>query len=357
MPLRCVDRSGASIEATTSMAEEEWRRLRRRSRTERDLAMPCCTAAAIPKTSSRGARFFAHKAGAQCSGKPEGEVHRALKASAVEVARRLGWDAQSEAGGASPDGNRWTADVLCRKGAEAVAIEIQWSAQTNGETRRRQDRYAHSGITGVWLLRQPGWQVAADLPAACIGGSLNEGLTVLVPGAGRYTAADRKNHKKWEQVLGPDVFLAGVLEGRFRFGLPDEAPVSFSVETGVMDCWRCGHPTRIVHTLNGAIGPYRFKTYVDTAERIPKLGPLLATAVVDRVDIGAIKPRYSRTMGTTYWSNGCANCDALQGQHYEHHALGCDEETVGVIELVLDAAARKVIEEDIGEVGWGMWDA
>ena len=343
MPLRCVEKNGASIEATASMTEEEWRKLRRRSRSEGDLTMPCCTAAAIPKTSSRGTRFFAHKAGAQCSWKPEGEIHRAVKASAVEVARRLGWDAQSEAGGASPDGNRWTADVLCRKEAEAIAIEIQWSAQTNEETRRRQERYAHSGITGVWLLRQPGWPIAADLPAAGIRGSLKEGLRVVVP--------------ETRQVLEPEVFLAGVLEGRFRFGLPDEAPVSFSVETGVVDCWRCGHPTRIVHTLNGAIGPYRFQTYVHTADRISKLGPLLATVVVDRKDIGAIKPRYSATMGTTYWSNGCANCDALQGQFYEHHALECEEETLGIIELVLDGRARDVIEEDLGEVGWGMWDA
>ena len=256
MPLRCVDGSGASIEATTSMTVEEWTKLRRRSRTERDLSMPCCAAAAIPKTSSCGTRFFAHKAGAHCSCKPETEVHRTMKASAVEVARQSGWEAHSEAGGAAPEGDRWTADVLCRKGTETVAIEVQWSAQTNEETWRRQDRYARSGITGIWLLRQPGFPVSPKLPATCIGGSLEEGLTVLIPGPGRYTAADRKRDGRWEQVLRPEVFLAGVFEGRFKFGLPDEARISFSIETGVLDCWRCGHATRKRHS-GSAFGKYQ----------------------------------------------------------------------------------------------------
>ena len=357
MPLRCVDGSGASIEATASMTVEEWTKLRRRSRTEHDLSMPCCAAAAIPKTSSRGTRFFAHKAGAHCSCKPETEVHRTMKASAVEVARQSGWEAQSEAGGATPEGDRWTADVLCRKGTETVAIEIQWSAQTNEETWRRQDRYARSRISGVWLLRQPGFPVSPNLPATCIGGSLEEGLKVLIPGPRRYTAADRKHDRRWEQVLRPETFLAGVFEGRFKFGLPDGARVLFSIETGVLDCWRCGHPTRIVHKLNGAIGPHRFHMHLDAAERIPKLGPFVAAAVASRKGIGQIKRRFSATMQTSYWSNGCSNCDVLQGQHYEYRAMGCEEETVGIIELALDSTTKEMIAEENGELGWGVWDA
>ena len=31
-----------------------------------------------------------------------------------------------------------------------------------------------------------------------------------------------------------------------------------------------------------------------------------------------IKPRFSRTAGCSYLSNGCIHCDALLGRHFDH---------------------------------------
>ena len=180
MPLRCVDERGTTIEAG-AFDEDDWKALRARARAERHLRMPCCPARAVLKTSRLGTRFFAHKAKGTCSWKPESEVHLHLKKLALNAAREAGWEAETESNGSTPDGERWTADVLAWRDGEKVAIEIQWSSQTNEETLYRQERYRQSGITGIWLLKQPGFPISEDLPSAGIGGSLEEGLEILIP--------------------------------------------------------------------------------------------------------------------------------------------------------------------------------
>ena len=168
MPLRCLDHHGTTLEAN-AFTDDEWQALRLRSRSDVHLRMPCCPTRAVLKTSPLGTRFFAHKARGTCDWKPETEAHRHLKMLALEAARDAGWEAQTETTGNTPDGERWAADVLAWKRDEKLAVEIQWSGQSNEETWRRQRRYQRSGVKGVWLLRQPGWPISEELPAACLG--------------------------------------------------------------------------------------------------------------------------------------------------------------------------------------------
>ncbi|MCK1506316.1 hypothetical protein IVB21_15655 [Bradyrhizobium sp. 18] len=128
------------------------------------------------KTSARGLNFFAHKSRGPCRSGPEAEEHLALKLLAVAAARRAGWDCSTEARGASPSGEAWTADVLAQKGRHKIAIEVQLSSQTNEEILRRQERYRQSGVRCLWLVRQPGFPVSKDLPAACVSGDIATGF-------------------------------------------------------------------------------------------------------------------------------------------------------------------------------------
>ena len=351
MPLRCVDEHGRTIEAP-DCSEEEWESLRERARKERNLHMPCCPARAVLKTSKLGTRFFAHKARGACNWKPETAVHLHLKALALRAARQAGWEAQTEVTGHTPEGEKWTADVFAWKGDVKVAVEVQWSGQTDEETWHRQRRYKRSGIRGIWLLRQPGFPVAKEFPGACIGGSMEEGLRILIPKHQGGTAQDRKKAYHWTQDLEPEEFMKAVFEQRFLFGIEHARTVAFEIRTGATECWRCNALTRIVTYLEGRAGPHEMTMRLHGGCSI-ELVELVKKAVDERRDIGTIKDRFSRTMGHSYLSNGCAECDALIGQHFEYGAWYAQEETVGQVELELDQVARR---EGFYETNrWGVW--
>ncbi len=52
----------------------------------------------------------------------------------------------------------------------------------------------------------------------------------------------------------------------------------------------------------------------------PELAAEVASSLIGRAEIGAVKTRFSRMMNRLYMSNGCAHCDALFGEHYEIHS-------------------------------------
>lgn len=175
MPLRCLGPDDHSIQSF-DLTDAEWSALRSDKSRAGLLRMPCCDAEVVMKTSARGLNFFAHKSRGPCRSGPEAEEHLALKLLAVAAARRAGWDCSTEARGASPSGEAWTADVLAQKGRHKIAIEVQLSSQTNEEILRRQERYRQSGVRCLWLVRQPGFPVSKDLPAACVSGDIATGF-------------------------------------------------------------------------------------------------------------------------------------------------------------------------------------
>ena len=354
MALRCVADDGTDIEAST-FNKDEWEALRAQARAGRHLHMPCCPAQAVLKTSRLGTRFFAHKTKGWCEWKPETSVHRHLKKLALMAAREAGWDAQTEASGLSEDGGRWTADVLAKKGRFKVAVEIQWSGQTNEETLRRQQRYRRSGVRGVWLLRQPGFPISRDLPAACIGGSVDEGLKILIPSWEGMSIRDRKEDRCWFQALDPESFMQALFERRFRFGVGHTSHLRLNIETGVIDCWKCHKQTRIVTWLIGKLGPHEIRLRLNLADGMPRLTGIIQSVIRHRQDIGSVRERYSRTVEYSYVSNSCAHCDALIGRFFEHRAWYSENETVGEIELPINSDLRNTIDYETQR--WGVWEA
>ena len=211
MPLRCLGPDGQSVQSF-DLSEAEWSALGRENLRLRQLRMPCCDASVVMKVSTRGLKFFAHKSRGPCQTAPETEAHLALKTLAVRATRRAGWTCSTEASGSSPTGETWTADVLAHKGEAKVAIEIQWSPQTNEESLYRQERYRQSGVRCLWLFRRLGFPVSKDFPAARVSGDLTTGFKV---------------HLGWQE-MPVDEFLDAVFAKRFRYGIPSERKLLFA---------------------------------------------------------------------------------------------------------------------------------
>lgn len=121
-----------------------------------ELSMPCCGAAAVPKTSSNGRRFFAH-AGGECDTSPEGIWHLAGKRLVLNLGRDRGWNAIEEAAGGD-DADRWRADVLLEHKGMRVAVELQHSYLHLRDFLHRQSRYERAGIRCIWMLPVAGYK-------------------------------------------------------------------------------------------------------------------------------------------------------------------------------------------------------
>lgn len=312
MPLRCLDKFGASIHAF-DLKSEDWDDLANRNRRDRHLRMSCCSAQATLRRSSRGTQFFAHKAVGACETAPETEVHLRLKQIAVEAARAHGWTAETEVAGVSPSDERWQADVLATRNGVRVAVEIQWSNQTSDETLRRQERYRQSGIRCLWISRTAKLPVAKELPVAYIADKGGEPLRVQLSSG---------------QMMPVDQFLDAAFGGRFKFGVPPGIPAMVSVRAGPIQCWHdsCRARTTIVTGVDVEFGPNVCEFGVDDLDAYPALFEVIRGHLPRDQQIGAIKPRFSNTRGRSYLSNGCYRCDRIIGAFYTHDA--CEEQDV-----------------------------
>lgn len=122
------------------------------------ILMPRSGWPAVPKTSIRGVRFFAHHPGyGGLLPKPESYAHTRLKIDVVKAARRLGYHAELELPGSDPNRAEWVADVMVTAAdGRRTAFEIQLSSQHLNDFRSRTGRYQRSGVACCWIIpRKP----------------------------------------------------------------------------------------------------------------------------------------------------------------------------------------------------------
>ncbi len=345
MPLRCLNNHEGKSLLAFDLTPTQWDQLRADNLKEKHLSMPCCNAGVVLKTSKLGTRFFAHKRIGDCTLTGETEHHLKLKTIAVEVARSFCWNAETEVSGKTPGGEEWIADVLATKGDAKIAIEIQWSPQTLDETLRRQRRYADSGVRCLWLMRQnlrDGFWGTEELPLAKVGES----------NAGEDYMAHLEFSHNQAQCFDVRQFLQAAFSGRFHYQVPEACLGTASVWVGPIRCWRCKKDTNIVTFV-----------YVDllgtepSALSISDLGghPSIVRKVVEHIpehlNVGEIKPRFSKTEGGSYLSNGCGHCDALIGRFFEHDAWYLDSE-VGRFPVRVDEDWLPLVQ---GREGWAVY--
>ncbi|QHO78210.1 hypothetical protein ACH79_42145 [Bradyrhizobium sp. CCBAU 051011] len=218
--------------------------------------------------------------------------------------------------------------MLAYKGEAKVAIEIQWSPQTNEESLYRQERYRQSGVRCLWLFRRSGFPVSKDFPAACISGDLATGFKAHL---GR-------------QEMPMDEFFDAVFAKRFQYGVSLGAKAHVRIQSGVLPCWKCGVFTRIVTFIEIFVDPYRFLLAVADLTDFPDLLASCKERIPKAANIGVIKPRYSASQKRSYMSNGCYECDALIGKYFEHPAWRDEEATLAEFQITITKDWLRAIE-------------
>lgn len=330
MPLKCL--SNDETLYAFDYPAQEWEGLKAENLDRHHLKMPCCDARVVLKTSKLGTRFFAHASIGECTTASETAEHLFAKNTIAKAVRAAGWEVSTECPGCSPDGEKWVADVMAIKDHRRVAIEVQWSRQDPEETKRRQERYMHSGVRGLWLMRHLNLLMDKQTPTFRLRyGENASNVTVLMPSPS-FDIGWVGNHNKdepgyWSQEIDLDRFVVGALNGGLKFAPAIGQRMPVSVSTSPALCWRCKKETNIVIGIEfqaGCIlpGHRSIRAQIYDFEEIYGCESFLDTvfphALLKQHGIGQIKRRFSRTVGGEYLSNGCVHCDALQGRFFDH---------------------------------------
>lgn len=352
MPLKCLFGT-EEVYAFEVESDEAWETLRTENAASRSLRMPCCGSAVVLRTSPLGTRHFAHSRRGPCTTAPESAEHLLAKLVIIDGIRRTAWAAKPEQEGSTASGDKWKADVLAMKDStkNQVAFEVQWSRQTDEETRQRQTRYKDAGVRGLWLFRQYDFPMEKGTPAfRLIFDEKTKSFLVAIPSPFYHPnyVSNREKDKPlyWQQSVELSRFVEGALTGKLHFGAALNKKMPLEVEAAATECWRCHKETSIITGLVFAAGKvlpgcpniyasiYSFDELGSSGSKI--LMSMLPSKLLRQHGIGVVKSRYSKMERKSYLSNGCVHCDVLQGKNFDHE-VAYGSEKVFDVEVVLDA--------------------
>ncbi len=320
MPLR-AQFDGNSLNAVL-LSETQWQVLKG----SRSLRMPCCDALAYRRTSRLGTRHFAHSPGSHCGAEGESAEHLAAKAEIVVVCHELGWDALSEY-----VGDRWRADVYATRGPHRIAFEIQWSTQTLQITRERHAAFG-TDVKCCWLFKrlpsltpkESGPQVQSTIAEP------NLPMFRISPSDCRFDVTVDHSTVTLQE------FVQARLQGQIHFCnhrtfiARDVEFVASEVKCCRQRCRAAYHVFYTRETMRSNCGAEHMTT--DPGERASvnddPYSALRNWRLAKRVFPSeekqlrfSIKRRWSDTVGRSYWSFGCPQCNALYGDHYFSHLI------------------------------------
>lgn len=306
MPLRAII-NGKDI-FSFEHDENSWNELKT-SHKEHSLQMPCCDSKAVPKTSKLNNYFFAHSKKGECLTAPESDEHIFLKTLIARKAISLGWGVVTEKPGKTPEDEQWIADVFCTKGNASLAFEVQWSPQTKDEFIRRQEKYKASDVRAAWLYRLHGNRdhCQRDIP-----------YEYETPVFGIKYRKRSKDLYVPQFDASVDDFVSGMLQGKLKWFPIKGETLTAKLIPVEEPCWRCKKLTKMIVGMffyNSAGEEISSVCFTDVG--IPEL---ILTHTNNKTlasyGVGAIKSRYSKTVGESYLSNGCYHCDAIQGDFF-----------------------------------------
>jgi len=239
-------------------------------------------------------------------------MHDEVKIQVLYSCKKLGFKAETEY-----RGKDWRADVFVLANGIKYAIEVQTTKQSLKKTLERQEKYKRDGIVGCWLFEsEPAKQTEEreDLPLFSMT-NVDDKTIVSIKG---------------RKELPLEVFVSDFLQGKIKFcktlRMP-EAEIRF-VEN---KCWKCGFNYHVYY-INNFNTPCNTRIMASEAlwvsdklifkpEIVAKVNEYVNSLKENKINIGTIKERYSKTTQSSYASFGCPKCDAIFGDWYLHEAI------------------------------------
>lgn len=300
MPLRAM--YGDANVFAYECAAAQWAELKTSYKTKK-LTMPCCGNGAIPKTSQLGTFFFSHTRQGECTTAPESAEHVYVKTLIAKAAVGAGWWVATEWPGETPDGEKWIADVFCKKGKASVALEVQMSYQSPSEMRVRQQRYKNSGVRCSWFLSSTIFKSNYSRP-----GKETPFFCLSPIEIGKEPSIN-------EFAIGITDFVKGMLNGRLTW---KEDPSEYHIQYINDACYKCHSPVKQVYGYNIDVYGDSVKTVPNASTVLEKMLGFISNDDLKKLGLNTIG-RFDKMNGKVVnypYCNVCIHCGAPQNNFY-----------------------------------------
>lgn len=207
---------------------------------------------------------------------------------------------------------KWSADTVVNYGTYKVAFNICKSPHNVEKTYKamRKER-----ICGCWLLMPAKNSVFLPNNMPCF--KLSEKSDAIQVFLNSEFDNDNSN------AIALDAFISFLIKGNIRFA--QKMMVKY-IEVCFFDmkCWKC-HKENQVYFINRLLSSDGISVPCNGASMDElEFNPLIIKSIEQYVNshpemgirMGKIKPRFSKTVGESYQSFGCAYCDSIFGNHF-----------------------------------------
>lgn len=290
------------------MSDEEWNELKKNTRSKIiSKELLCCGNIPYLRTSKLGTKHFVHKTKNNCNWKPESPNHLRAKEIIFKACKEEGWNVEPEY-----IFNDWIADIFATNGNIKIAFEIQWSRQSAEETIRRQSKYENDDVKGLWFFRY--------IPESLNQNEKIPAFTLSTKEGNFFVCIDHF------QKIELSSFIKNFLNDNIKFRnniTPKRVQIANLHKFG-MECWRCKRVTPVIAVHSDYVslcGHELHSMSISDEDLGMEILKLQKHGFKQLTDLAPIKKRYSKTVGNSYWSNGCKWCGAIVGEWFLEDAL------------------------------------
>jgi len=214
--------------------------------------------------------------------------------------------------------SKWKADVVVEYGNYKVAFNV---CKRPCKVEEKYQVMREERVCGCWLLLPTNHTPSIDRKLPCFYIKENaDGVSVCF---------DAPFYWEKSSIIKLSDFAKSIVEGHVRWA--DKMNVRY-IEVCFFNyrCWKCGTNNHVYFIsrvfsddgisvnffnwcgdTNIAFHPFVVKAINDHIANHPELGIML----------GAVKPRYSKTVDDTYMSFGCCKCDSIFGDFFIQDAI------------------------------------
>lgn len=228
-----------------------------------------------------------------------------------------------------PRGSGWKADVLVRCGSYSVAFNVGlWAKHVEEQYRAMRGER----VCGCWLLMPASFEPIMPDGMPC--------FRLVDTDGGCYVFFNGMDDVHVDNVTSLADFVPALLAGhivRATQMTVCRADVCF-VEAR---CWKCHKKSHVyyinrLHSADGISVPANIYGIIFKPQMVAAIASYLSRHPELGITMGEIKARYSKAMGMSYTSFGCAHCDSIFGNHFmrqlmvRHDGMTYFPETVAV---------------------------